>query len=250
MTDHTRGYGWVPSLPDHRDQAYGLSVPTLGLPPKIDLTAELPPAWDQGQIGSCTGHGVGGLALHAQLKVNPKAPAPSRLFIYYNERVLESTIRSDSGAQIRDGLKVLANQGVPPETLWPYDVTKFKNKPVKKAYSTALKHKATAYHAVNSGSVKATLAAGYPVVIGFTVYTAFESQEVANTGVLNMPGPQESVLGGHCVLVMGYDDSTQRYLIRNSWGTAWGKDGHFTMPYEYLSNSSLSSDFWTITVEA
>jgi C1A family cysteine protease len=65
-----------------------------------------------------------------------------------------------------------------------------------------------------------------------------------------MPGPDEEVLGGHAVLAVGYDDSAECFIVRNSWGSGWGKKGYFTMPYSYLLEQNLSDDFWTIrTVE-
>jgi C1A family cysteine protease len=61
-----------------------------------------------------------------------------------------------------------------------------------------------------------------------------------------MPGSGEKVLGGHAVLAVGYDDAEQRLLVRNSWGDGWGQGGYFTLPYAYLTERSLSSDFWTV----
>jgi C1A family cysteine protease len=83
-------------------------------------------------------------------------------------------------------------------------------------------------------------------VFGFTVYESFESAEVARTGALQMPKPKEGVVGGHAVLAVGYDDKIERFMVRNSWGTSWGKKGYFTMPYTYLLSENLSDDFWTI----
>jgi C1A family cysteine protease len=56
----------------------------------------------------------------------------------------------------------------------------------------------------------------------------------------------ESFLGGHAVLAVGYDDFYQRFMVQNSWGTSWGIKGYFTMPYAYLLDPNLSSDFWTV----
>jgi len=89
---------------------------------------------------------------------------------------------------------------------------------------------------------------GYPFVFGFTVYQSFESQQVASTGVVPMPSPSEQTVGGHAVMAVGYDDSQQQFIVRNSWGTGWGMAGYFTMPYAYLIQSNLSDDFWTIRV--
>jgi C1A family cysteine protease len=83
-------------------------------------------------------------------------------------------------------------------------------------------------------------------VFGFSVYESFESQSVASTGHAPMPKPKEPLLGGHAVVAVGYDDSKQWFVVRNSWGTNWGLSGYFTMPYAYLLDGNLSDDFWTI----
>ena len=102
----------------------------------------------------------------------------------------------------------------------------------------------------NANLLKGCLAAGYPFVFGFTVYESFESQEVARSGVVPMPSSGEKILGGHAVLAVGYDDSTQRFIVRNSWGTGWGMSGYFTMPYQYVTDSNLADDLWTIRLIA
>ena len=87
---------------------------------------------------------------------------------------------------------------------------------------------------------------GRPFVFGFTVYESFEGPDVARTGVVPMPGHQEKSVGGHAVMAVGYDDSTQTFLVRNSWGSGWGLGGYFMIPYAYLTNHGLANDFWTI----
>ena len=69
---------------------------------------------------------------------------------------------------------------------------------------------------------------------------------VAKTGVVPMPASGERVLGGHAVTAVGYDDSTRRFIVRNSWGAAWGRGGCCFMPYAYLLDPALAADFWTI----
>jgi C1A family cysteine protease len=248
-----RGYGWTPDLPDHRDHLFAAPLEKIvALPPKADLRKGCPAVYDQGQLGSCTANAIAAAMEFDLLKQKLTDFMPSRLFIYYNERVMEHTVASDAGAQIRDGIKSVGNQGVCPEPEWPYDPAKFADQPPQTAYADALKNKAISYQAVARDLVqmKGCLAAGYPFVLGFTVYTAFESQQVATTGVLNMPASGESVLGGHAVLAVGYDDPSQRFIVRNSWGNAWGQKGYFTMPYAYLLTANLSSDFWTVRVIA
>jgi len=94
--------------------------------------------------------------------------------------------------------------------------------------------------------LKGCLAAGFAFVFGFTVYESFESPEVAKTGDVQLPSPGEQVLGGHAVMAVGYADASGRFLVRNSWGSNWGKAGYFTMPYAYLVDANLASDVWTI----
>jgi C1A family cysteine protease len=125
----------------------------------------------------------------------------SRLFIYYNERALEHSITSDSGAMLRDGIKTLAKQGACSEKNWPYVISKFKAKPGAACYQEALDHQITSYHRIQTMyEMRACLAEGFPFVFGFTVYESFESQQVAKTGTVPMPKPNGEALGGHAFL--------------------------------------------------
>src|SRR6185295_4839915 len=253
-TQRIQRYGWIPDLPDQRDHLYAASAVHLAkLPPKVDLRRKCPAPYDQGQLGSCTANAIAGAIQFDRMKQKLKKNfVPSRLFIYYNERVIEGTVQSDSGAQIRDGIKSVAHDGDCPEKEWPYDIAKFAAKPVAGCYKDALRYKALTYQRVvqTLTQLKGCLASGYPFVFGFTVYESFESQTVAKTGTVPMPAASEQVLGGHAVLAVGYDDPSQRFIVMNSWGTDWGTHGFFTMPYSYLTDTDLSADFWTIRVIA
>lgn len=245
-------YGWMPDLPDQRDHFYAaLPEVMVTLPPSIDLRAQCPDVYDQGQLGSCTANAIGAAMQFDEIKQKfPNVFMPSRLFIYYNERAIEGHVNTDSGAQIRDGIKSISKLGDCPETLWPYDISKFTQKPPQTCYSQAKKYRAVSYQRLvrDLNQFKGCLAAGYPFVFGFTVYQSFESQQVAQTGHVQMPSSGEQIVGGHAVLAVGYDDANQWFLVRNSWGSNWGIKGYFTMPYAYLLNGNLSSDFWTVRV--
>jgi len=242
-------YGWVPDLPDHRDLMYAAPITALqALPPHTDLTAKCPPVYDQGQLGSCTANGIAACFEYDLKKQGMSDFMPSRLFIYYNERLIEGTVDYDSGAQIRDGIKSIAKQGVCPESEWAYNIQRFTDKPPRSDYKDALKNRAVQYFRVPQTltQMKGCLASGYPFVFGFTVYESFESPEVARTGIVPMPSAREKVIGGHCVVAVGYDDATQTFLVRNSWGPGWGIKGYFKMPYSYLLTDDLATDFWTV----
>jgi C1A family cysteine protease len=219
------------------------------LPPSVDLRSACPPIVDQGELGSCTANAIAGALEFDQMKQKlVDVFPPSRLFIYYNERVIEGTVNEDSGAMIRDGIKTVSKEGAPHEPLWPYDISKFKVKPSAAAYKDGAKHPAILYQRLNQtvDQLKGCLASGFPFVFGFSVYESFETQVVAKTGKVPMPKPKEKQLGGHAVLAVGYDDAQRRFIVRNSWGVGWGLKGYFTIPYDYLTNANLADDFWTI----
>jgi C1A family cysteine protease len=222
------------------------------LPKKADIRSKMPSIYDQGQLGSCTANAIGAAFEFEQIKEGEKDFMPSRLFIYYNERALEGTVDTDSGAMIRDGMKSVAKVGVCTETTWPYDIPRFTVKPPKNAYTEASKHQALVYRRVlgNLHQMQGCLASGYPFVFGFSVYESFMSPEVARTGKVPLPPRGEQLIGGHAVVAVGYDDAIQSFIVRNSWGEAWGTKGYCTMPYGYLTDPQLARDFWAIyTVE-
>jgi C1A family cysteine protease len=243
-------YGWRADSPDMRD--YMLAVaPVKALPPTMSLRKQMPPVYDQGQLGSCTANSIGAILEFNELKQQESdASAPSRLFIYYNERVMEGTVKEDSGAEIRDGIKSVAQLGAPPETLWPYVITKFATKPPAAAYKEARKHEAIRYARVAQDrfAIQNVLASGEPISFGFTVYSSFESPQVAKNGIVPMPQSDEKTLGGHAVVAIGYKmiQSQLYFECRNSWGAGWGDKGYFWMPAGYLTSSSLASNFWVI----
>jgi C1A family cysteine protease len=242
-------YGWIPDQPDQRDHLYSAPAQFLAaLPPSADLRRRCPAVYNQGQLGSCTANAIGGAIEFDRMKQKLSVFVPSRLFIYYNERVIEGTVRSDSGAMLRDGIKSVASLGVCPEPEWPYRVAKFATKPPVRAYNDAKFDRAVSYQSLvqDINQMKGCLASGYPFVFGFTVYQSFESPAVARTGHAPMPGWAERPVGGHAVMAVGYDDASQWFLVRNSWGAKWGMKGYFTLPYSYLIQPGLSSDFWTI----
>ena len=241
-------YGWLPDRPDHRDLLYAaIARPPKKLPKSVDLRPQCSPVEDQGQLGSCTANALVGNLELLEKKSGRAVTDLSRLFVYYNERVLEGTINEDAGAFLRDGIKVLVKQGVCTEKKWPYNIARFANKPPAACYQEALDHQVTSYHRILTlPQMKMCLAEGYPFVFGFTVYESFESASVARTGQVDLPKPSEQAVGGHAVMAAGYDDATRRFLVRNSWAADWGLHGYFTMPYDYLADRNLSDDFWTV----
>lgn len=245
----TNKYHWLRDTPDSRDHIYNTARPaTVRIPTSVDMRLTCSAIEDQGNLGSCTGNAIAG-AIELIDRRNRKMLDVSRLFIYYEERVLEGTTNSDDGAYIRDGLKVVNKKGAPLESLWPYVESQFAVQPNANAYTDAAKRKVTAYQrCVDFTAVRLALAAGNPVVVGFDVYASFETLSVARTGMMPYPNVlREQYLGGHAVCLVGYNDNTQRFIARNSWGTSWGDRGYFYMPYRVIQDATMSGDFWTIS---
>lgn len=201
-------YGWRKDHPDFRDYKYGpllrLSKPLAAYPDQVDLRSVMPPVVDQGQAGSCTGNSSVALPEHNMLANSQPLTLLSRLFAYYNGRVLEGGQDGDNGAEIRDVVSAMAQTGICPETDWPYDITQVTTKPPDQAYTDAANERVTMYYRLESlDDMQHCLADGFPFVFGFTVYDSFESPEMAAGGVLALPGPNESVCGGHAVCLRG-----------------------------------------------
>lgn len=239
-----RRYGWKPDVPDQRDYRYKRGF-KLFLPQKVDLRPFCSAVEDQGCLGSCTAQALAGNVELLDKKIDGEYTDVSRLFIYYMERRIEGTINEDSGAYIRNGIKVLDKYGVCREQLFPYDIAQFTKEPHNDCYNEALSRRISIYARLSGvADMLACLADGYPVVFGIGVYESFETAEVAKTGIVPMPGINEVMLGGHAVLAVGYDMTERRFIVRNSWGEGWGQKGYFTLPFEYVKK--LGSDFWTI----
>ncbi len=252
MLQKIKRYGWKPDIPDHRD--FTASKPELLRLPALDSLRSLcPPIYDQGNFGSCVSNEVKFGVDFQRTKQGMTLLDGSRFFIYYNGRIIEGEdIASDSGLMVRNGIKSVVTYGVCPETMWNYVDANFANKPDPVCYAYAVTHKTLKYQRVMQTlyGLKYQIAVKkIPVIFGFAVYESFESQATATTGIMTMPGKRETTVGGHCVAIVGYNDSRSAFEVRNSWGPDWGDKGYFWMPYDYAADPNLCDDFWEITLE-
>jgi C1A family cysteine protease len=283
-------FGWVRDLPDIRDYSAeqgtlcerlvrngatatvsDMVTPTLKkvkarvLPAAVDLTPWCSPVEDQGPIGACTAHAAVALVEYFQTRTEKKHIDSSRLFVYKVSRNLLNW-QGDTGAYLRTAMEALVLFGVPPERYMPYVPENFDSEPSAFCYAFGQSFQTASYYRLDPlgtpavkllQDIKTSLAAGYPLMFGFTVYdSAGEADE--NQGRVPFPSPQDRVVGGHAVAAVGYDDgivicnsepgslpTRGAIRIRNSWGTAWGEEGYGWLPYDFVLKG-LAVDWWTI----
>lgn len=247
---------------DFKFKAIAPAAPKV-LPAVWDLRWKDSPVFNQGNLGSCTGNAGAAMYQYVEKIYLRRNAAPgsvpelfdksfqpvSRLFLYYNERKIEGTVNEDAGAYVADCCKALADYGVCKEESWGYVERYVYDQPGSMAYVEAANHKISSYHKLdntNLQELKLCLHEGYPFIFGFQVFESFESQTVALTGLMPMPVADEGVLGGHCVMAIGWDDAKQSIICKNSWGADWGDKGYFYMPYAFITDANVADDFWTM----
>lgn len=266
-------FGWVRDLLDQRDKYFFPKIALAELPPKFDNRDICPPVFDQGELGSCVAQAVAAGMQMLQIRDNQpqKDLALSRLFIYWYARLRMGTIPWDSGCRIRDAIKGVNREGAALEERWPYNIKKYRRRPPLAARINGYKNQLFEYRSIetevlipiavytdipethetshgsakinNSYQIKAAIAQRQPIVLGVMVYEGFIG---AVDGVIPMPGPEDPPLGGHAIMLIGYDDGLGHYIFRNSWGEAWGIKGNGKIPYEYIHDPNLTADIWAL----
>jgi C1A family cysteine protease len=222
-----------------------------------DLSSGCTSVKNQGSIGSCTAH-----ASIALLECNLKRFASdtrndvfSELFTYYVTRVnvAKGSAIEDKGAYLRDTLTSLVRYGSCLEGSCPYLIQDYSNVPSTGAYQEALNYQVLTYLSIPVGTtlverqtclttLKGILQNGYPFVGGFTCYSNLYSGQSGN---VPLPVSNSTIIGGHAVCFVGYDDTKQVFKFKNSWGSSWGDNGYGYLPYQYLLSGNVA-DLWTI----
>ncbi len=247
-----RSFGWLPDRPDKRDHRLNASL-FAAAPERYDMRPGCPPVYDQKSLGSCTAQAVCAVLQFTEKEhFGTKRPVPSRLFNYYFARQYDGNEGADTGAYLRTAIKAVRNFGYCDEKFWPYTTygNMFDDEPHKDVQDIALKHRLRVdqYARVDASAnaLERVLADNNPIVFGFSVYEDAMAA-AGKTGVYPMPNlASDSVIGGHAVVLVGYDRPKRIFIVRNSWGSRWGTKGYFTMPYNFVTDLDYCDDFWTI----
>ncbi len=248
MKPQMKGLGWRPDIPDIRDFTFESAIiKKKSFPSSVDLRnhADMPPIYDQGELGSCTAQSVGALCDFEYGR--DYNYSPSTLFLYYVTRSLEGTVEVDNGATIRNTIKAANAFGVATENFWPYLEPKFKDTPPDTVFELAATHQALGYKRVRQrlDDLRECIAEENLVAFGMSVYETLY-KITKKKCILEQPDYSMSLLGGHAITLVGYDDKKELFTVRNSWGSVWGDAGYFYIPYSVILNSFICTDFWTI----
>lgn len=235
-----------PDPPDERDYLYKSTLFKTELPDEVDLRPLMSPVVDQGWLGSCSANAIAsGLREYLMNKDGQPLTRLSRLFLYWHSRNEIGKVNEDSGAYLRDGMKIMNKIGCAPEADMPYVESKFRDKPSAQADANAAKYKLREYKRITSSAdLLQALAEGYPVVLGATLYESY--YDIGKDGIFQMPKPGERSIGRHAMLACGYKriNGVMHVLLRNSYGTSWGDKGYGWMPIDYIRSINVT-DMWT-----
>jgi len=244
------GWGYIPDIPDVRDYDHAFRTLPVTVPERPRAKFNLiSPVLSQGELGSCAFNMLATLMASTMVQNDMKTWwYLSRLWAYYKYRERYGDIHKDDGAMIRLVLKLVADLGIPRESLWPYVLKNWDFKPSPEADADAPNHKVLSYHALyTKDEIKQCLAEGYCFGGGLALKESFLN--VGPAGIVPMPLRREKFVGGHALTFWGYwDEKNKEEWVygQNSWGTDWGYYGRFRAPFEWLLK--YGSDFWTIRV--
>ena len=246
MTTPNRKFGALRDVHDVRDRMYRPARRPAPVPQHVDLRQWAGPIKDQGDEGSCTGHAFSSVREWMARRYERTSPILSPQCLYVEELLADGSFPKDEGAMPRTGCQVLTAKGCCETALYPYVAGKF-TAPTPEQSQNALKYKTGAYHRI--GTLPDFLscladATPWPVLVGFVVYESFMTEQVADTGIMAIPDPDEQQQGGHEVLCLGYNLPNHMALIQNSWGDGWGQKGYFWMPFEVIA--SPNTDLWMV----
>jgi C1A family cysteine protease len=217
------------------------------LPIRVDLRHYMTAVEAQGEVGSCTANAMAGAYEYLAKRTLGEAGDVSRLFIYYNARALDDEVEEDEGTTILNCIKALREWGTCPESVWPYDPDCVFDEPHEEAYESALNFRLEEAERlpVDLHAMKHCLAEGFPFAFGLPLFESFMRE--GNKGIPVPKPDQETFIGGHAMLCVGYSEYYKVFVVRNSWGTDWGDNGYCYIPYDYLANPEFNDgDCWVV----
>ena len=226
------------------------------LPTEVDLHAKLPAVRHQGNRGTCVAHATAAVREFLLGEASTSSDL-SEQFIYWACKARDGY--AGAGTWIKTAMGVLQELGVCPEPIWPYNADGIANNegqgpPPAEASAAASPNRIVSFTQLNAtwvDSLRTALAAGAPVAFSVHVFASCQRPHTYRGGDLRLPLPNEPSLGGHAMCMVGYVDDPSvpgggYFIVRNSWGEAFGYDGEVAggycrLPYEYLRQYGIEA---------
>lgn len=203
----------------------------------------------QGVLPSCVGNATADtIEVLSSLQGFPKVEL-SRLFVWTLARMLMTRdgYKENTGTHIRRAYEALLKFGIPLESDWPYDTSKWSVLPplsvMRKAAARKIddryKIKETGHERCEA--VLTALKARHPVTFGTQIDKSWMSYKSGTK-----TPPKSNVIGGHAMVIVGFDPA-KGFIVKNSWGSSWGEGGFVYLAPEYIAWSD-TSDLWVPTI--
>lgn len=246
MTDFSLGY--VKDPDDMRDHPIRIYLEEKPITIPSEQVYEHPsPIKNQGSLGSCVGFACAALKEWQENRQRPGTPFTdvSEAWIYWKSKEIDPWGVLEEGTSFRYALKILQNSGVPTENCWryaPVNSLEGRGQPVFYAPLVAWWARISNYARISTLQLmKESLCIRGPFLMGIECFKGIYSPA---EGVVSLPKKTENSIGGHAILIMGYDDRKKLMKFRNSWGTNWGSSGYGFLPYSYVEKYCM--DAWSV----
>jgi len=239
----------LPSPWDPRDYQYAILARAKGpiqMPRKTNYRANMPPVFDQGNLGTCVAASTswGPKTFQEISQGDYPAQGLSTAYLYSLCKQLDG-IPEKPGTYPRIAMKALQKYGVVPEVLMPYHtLTDDKNLPAppESLLEQAKQYKIKTYaevvspieqdYSVRINILREAIAKEGPILAALLVYDSFMDVKAPDYII---PYPQGYLRGGHAVCLCDYDDDRQAFRLRNTWGKQWSDEGYAWLPYDWVT---------------
>lgn len=252
-----RDYVFGSQAPDHKYCPFQWNVSKFAS--KLNLLGVDSARQDQASWNSCTGN-AGAKLFEIQLNERVEPNEISRRFLYFNalKRYLAlfgKTVLTDSGTSVPLIMAEATNRGLALESLCPYE--NLLVPPSAEAVADGLTRLLSVYERVGVDTqniltgetnhrdlvadVKVAINCGMPVIFGTGLTSAFYSvkgpmatHRIQYNPLTFVDPMTPGYIGGHCMVIVGYDDDLQSFIVENSWGSDWGDNGLIAITYASL----------------
>lgn len=241
-------YPVVADQGDHRDFLY--EKKEIELKETTDLRLYSGRVRNQANLRSCTSEALVS-AYEILLKKNypDKYTDLSSLFVYHNARSYEAQRPIlDVGVYIKDAIRAVKQYGICAESVWPFNPGQFSINPTEESYEDAKKRTIGSYYRCQGlEDLLDALNNDFPVVSAIKTYTNFSRLGWDSSSELSLPKSKDILMGGHSVVLVGYNIPAKKFIAKNSFGPLWGDRGYFYIPFEYAEREFMDS--WIFEIE-